>query len=70
MNLATRIERLENAAGRQAMRLPDMIVRFIKPVQGEDGLMRPGPCTGGVHMAFGKPPQWLDAEGNPIAGPA
>lgn len=70
MSLATRIGRLENAAGRKLVRLPDMIVRFIEPIQDEDGLMRPGPCTGAVCMAFGKPPQWFDAEGVPVAGPA
>lgn len=73
MNLSAirkRIETLEAKKNAKAFKLPDMIVRFIEPVQGEDGLMRPGPCTGSVRMAFGSPPQWLDADGNPIPSPA
>ncbi len=50
--------------------IPEIFVEFIQPVRGEDGLMRPGGRAGGVLMASGKPPQWFDAEGNPVAGSA
>lgn len=69
MSLAKRVERLESAAGLNREAAPDMVIRFVDAVRGADGLMRPGPCTGGVLMSVGKPPQWLDADMNPIPGP-
>ncbi|MDR1535020.1 MAG: hypothetical protein LBU64_07980 [Planctomycetota bacterium] len=71
MNLATRIERLENAAGRgREEGLPPVMLDFVEAVQNEDGMMRPGRCAGHLRLAFGEPSQWFDADMNPVAGPA
>ena len=70
MSLATRIQRLENTAGWRRELLPEMIVSFIEPVRGEDGIMREGRSTGGLRLMRGGGQQWLDADMNPIAGPA
>ena len=70
MSLATWIQRLENAAGRGHEHLPEMVVRFIEPVRGEDGIMREGRCTGGLRLLRGGGQQWLDEDMNPVAGPA
>jgi hypothetical protein len=70
MNLATRIERLENAAGRSREGIPPVMLDFVEAVHNEDGMMRPGRCAGHLRLAFGEPPQWFDAAGNPVDGPA
>jgi hypothetical protein len=69
MNLAARVERLEDAAGRGREGIPPVMLDFIEPVLGEDGVMRPGPCAGHLRLAFGEPQQWFDADMNPIPGP-
>jgi hypothetical protein len=68
MNLTTRIERLEEAARWEKTVLPDVLIRFVKPVMDEDGRMRVGQCTGGIRMRMGGEMQWLDGDMNPVAG--
>lgn len=70
MSLATRVDRLENTIGRKRERVPDFEIRFIKPIRGADGFMRPGRCTGGLRILTGGFQQWLDADMNPIDKPA
>lgn len=70
MSLATRIERLENAAGQKHECIPGLEIRFIEPVRDEDGRMGPGRCTGGLRFLPGGGQQWLDADMKPIAAMA
>ena len=62
MSLATRIRRLENAAGWRRERLPEMVVRFIEPERDSDGQLLSTRCTGGLRLLHGGGQQWLDAD--------